>query len=72
LIDGPELFVAIVFGWGFGIIVSVLGMYFREPLLRIGRSLRKRTTEETKSSLKKKRNDAVVEQEDRAEGPKVN
>jgi len=53
LIDGPELFLAVIIGWFPGLIISGLAMLFREPLLRIVRSLRKRTSEETKSSLEK-------------------
>jgi hypothetical protein len=50
-VDGPELGVVIVFGWALGIPISLLGILFRDLLLRSRRLLRNKTNEDVKSTL---------------------
>ena len=58
LIDGPELFAAVITGWFPGVFISGLGMLVRKLLLKFKPSL-----------LKTKEKEAIINKRDRAEGP---
>lgn len=60
LIDGPELFAAIIVGWIPGLMLSGLGMLARLLILKLRPSM-----------LKTKEKEIVIEKGDRAEGPTV-
>ena len=60
LIDGPELFAAIIVGWLPGLVISGLGILVRKLILKFGPSM-----------LETKEKEIIIERRDSAEGPEV-